>query len=283
MTSIKQASFPFKTGTNYPFYKVDFDYNFSKVQKIINLETYLFLAVDQQFNLHFIQYRDPYPHEKPIIPPSFALKGTGHIKFSLEYHTLRAFLYNKRIEDVGLSWHFHDREESKYGYSSFYNWSDIFYIGQGKLLMKPSSEEPAFVLYYDERLESDETSCITWLKGGTNITPVDSYRAILYKRSEKMAVLTCSLSQKVKTLNFTYLEGIDDMKVLSKQGIAIGTAIHFKTIEIIDLRKNKVIEKVILFGSTNQKVIVDEVDHSGKFIISYKMTTEGIQRVNLMV
>ena len=158
MTSIKQASFPFVTGQNYAFHKVDYAYNFSTIKKIVNLETYLFLAVDQRFNLHFIQYRDPYPSERPITPPSFALKGTGCIKFSLEYHTLTAFIYNTSVEDIDFSRYFDDRRESEEDWPA--TWPEVFYIGDDRLLIKPSYGDAAVMMYYDQRLESEKSTKI---------------------------------------------------------------------------------------------------------------------------
>ena len=277
MKPLTNLEFPYHIGDNYSFARVDYDYNFSTIQQIIDLNTYMFCAIDQQFNLHFIQYRDCSRQEKIIKPPSFATPGKGNIKFTLEYHRLKTFLFKRPLKESDYLSYLMDRGSEEEG------WPDCTFLGDNRLAIKLNFDDPVFVVYFDSRIETHEPIILPSLKDILYLRAVNSSKIIFYALDIKRVMFFCLNTHRCKILNFTYRpsELIKDIRSIPNHNMAIG--VYNDCLEVLNLEKNTVVERAIFLDAIGLKLCVDTKSNSGTFISYYTVNRGLVTQAKLII
>ena len=261
MRPIKQQDFPYHIGNGYSFARIDHSYNLSRIVKIIDLKSYLICAIDQQHSFHFIQHRSPYPNEVLIVPPSIAIQGTLPIKFSIEFYPLKSHLLKRRLTESDYVTFFADQGREEEG------WPECTYLCDNRMAIKLSFDGPVFIVYIDERLDTEPPVIIDSLSNAIFIRLVSSSELISYKYEILEISLTNINTHKTKALSFGCKSVINDIQVLQAQRIAI--VLYKNGIEALDIDTNCVMERAVFLECTDLKLSIEGRQNSGQFLCSY--------------
>jgi len=267
---MKRLGFETHIGHFHSLALVKTQYPLLRFMEIFDIGCHLICAMDEVLNLHFIQFRKKEKSDPDIFVPSGAITGHSKILFSFEIMAIYEQVFGKSTSEADFLEFFTTLDHM------YRNKPEVCSVRPGVFLFKPTKGGNVYL--FDLTVRDNKPALIPELLGVELLSAVDQ-DVIVFTSTVLQGIFLYHFGNfKMKKLAFSQ-KSAQVIQVVKQRRLCI--SISSNTMEILDLRANKILEKSVYESSSVNMLAVSP--SGNRLIHSYYhgKVTEGVMRMEI--